>query len=96
MTCMREKIARAMYDATPFKNTEGEYDQQSPEYQRMCLLRADAALGALTEPTNGMELAGGLKYEGMWFEDDGTFTGVIFTDMGTVFRAMIQAARDGA
>lgn len=42
-----ERVARALYDATPFKETAGGYDQQSDTYKRMCELLARAALSAL-------------------------------------------------
>lgn len=54
---MREKIARALYEATPFNLTEGPYERQSDLYKRNCLLLADAALYALMEPTEGMRNA---------------------------------------
>lgn len=51
---MIERVARAMYDATPFKETEGGYDEQSETYRRMCELLARAAIEAMREPTDAM------------------------------------------
>lgn len=82
MTSMREKIARSLYEATPFKETEGGYDRQSPAYQRMCLLLADAVLDALMAPTEGMVEA--------MDEHSGTIA------PECAYQAGIQAARDGA
>jgi len=99
MTSMREKIARAIctYMEAGFPTrVQMEWGELSAPARAAMFARADAVLDALMEPTSGMELAGGLKYEAMWFENDDAFTGVIFTDMGAIFRAMIQAARDGA
>lgn len=44
------------------------------------------------EPTDEMKLVGGLKCESMMFENDEDYTGVIFSDMGFVYRSMIAAA----
>lgn len=55
---------------------------------------AIAVLNELLSPTNAMNIAGGLKAEALMFEDDPEFTGVIFTDMGAVFKTMIKAALD--
>jgi len=44
------------------------------------------------EPTNDMEVAGGLKCEKIMFEGDLEANGVIFHDMGLVYREMIAAA----
>lgn len=51
--------------------------------------KARAAIEALREPSPQMCVAGGQKCEAMLFEGEGT--GVIFTDMGTVFTTMIDA-----
>lgn len=51
---MTERVARAMYDATPFKETEGGYDAQSETYRSMCELLARAAIEAMREPTDAM------------------------------------------
>lgn len=55
---------------------------------------AIAVLNELLTPNNYMQVAGGLKAEALMFEGDPEFTGVIFKDMGTVFRTMVQAALD--
>lgn len=49
---MVERVATALYDATPFKETEGGLDVQSDTYQRMCRLLARAAIQAMREPTD--------------------------------------------
>lgn len=51
---MVEKVARAIYEATPFPNTEGPYEAQTDEYRRMCKVLARAAIEALREPTEEM------------------------------------------
>ncbi len=50
MIKMIERVARAMYDATPFKETEGGYDEQSETYRRMCEVLARAAIETMREP----------------------------------------------
>lgn len=54
--------------------------------------QARSVLATLRDPTDAMKVAGGLKCEAMMFEGDPDFTGVIFNDMGVVFRTMIDAA----
>lgn len=53
---------------------------------------ARIAVEAMREPTESMQVAGGLKAEAIMFEGDKDGTGVVFTDMGHVYRAMIRAA----
>lgn len=50
---MIERVARAMFNATPFKDA-GAWDDQSDTYRRMCRLLARAAIEAMREPTAGM------------------------------------------
>jgi hypothetical protein len=54
-------------------------------------LEASGMVMVPREPTQDMELAGGLKCEGLMFEGDPDYTGVIFKDMGTVYKTMIAA-----
>jgi hypothetical protein len=49
MTDIIDQIARAMFDATPFKETAGPYEDQSGTYQRMCRLLARAAYDVVRE-----------------------------------------------
>lgn len=51
---MVERVAKALYEATPFKETEGGYDAQSDLYRRSCRLLARAAIEAMREPTDAM------------------------------------------
>lgn len=90
MSEMVERVARALYEATPFKQTAGGFEEQSDVYQRMCMVLARAAVAAMREPTQSMMVAGGLKAETLMFED--ASTGVIFKDMGEVFTVMLDAA----
>ena len=53
-TEMVERVARALYAATPFKQAEGGYHEQSDVYRRSCLLLARAAIEAMREPTEAM------------------------------------------
>lgn len=55
---MIERVARAIYEVSPFRDTAGEYDEQSEIYRRMCRLFAVAAIEAMREPTDGMIEAG--------------------------------------
>lgn len=50
MTPMLEKIARAIYDAAPFRSAEGAWEDQTDEYRRLCAVYARAALLAMREP----------------------------------------------
>lgn len=51
---MVERVARAIYEASPFRDTAGEYDDQSEIYRRMCRLFARAAIEAMRTPTIAM------------------------------------------
>lgn len=51
---MVERVARAIYEVSPFRDTAGEYDEQSEIYRRMCRLFAVAAIEAMREPTERM------------------------------------------
>lgn len=51
---MIETVARALYDATPFKQTAGGFEEQSDVYQRMCMVLARAAIEAMRVPTEAM------------------------------------------
>jgi hypothetical protein len=55
-------------------------------------LEASGMVMVPREPTEEMELAGGFKCEGLMFEGDPDYTGVIFKDMGTVYKKMIAVA----
>ncbi|TDR28919.1 hypothetical protein [Aquamicrobium defluvii] len=54
MSEMVERVAKAIYEASPFKMTEGPYDRQSDLYKRNCRLLARAAIEAMREPTDAM------------------------------------------
>lgn len=45
----REMVARALFDATPFRNSVGPFEEQSETYQRMCRLLAHAAISKLRD-----------------------------------------------
>ncbi|KAA3518871.1 hypothetical protein DXT89_26745 [Agrobacterium vitis] len=51
---MIERVARALYDASPYRDNEGSYDEQSPMYKSFCLALASAAIEAMREPTEAM------------------------------------------
>lgn len=51
---MIERVAKAIYEASPFKMTEGPYERQSDLYKRNCRLLARAAIKAMREPTDAM------------------------------------------
>lgn len=96
-TEMVERVARAMceddganWNASDFGDTaNGEEPEDQREYW---LAKARAAIEAMRQPTDAMQVAGGLKCESILFEDNDEGTGVIFKDMGIVFMTMIDAA----
>lgn len=106
-TEMVERCARAIcnrrlpkpaYDADAFDNLKTWCE---PGLERWEESQADldgfyadarAVLEALRDPTPEMEYVGGTKCENMMFGGDEEYTGVIFKDMGVVFRTMIDAA----
>ena len=100
MTGMVEKVAKAIAKAAVEQNPMLQYfddngvgyfdDYDNKNYD--CIAIARAAIEAMMEPDDLMKLAGGFKAEAMMFEGDEDGTGVIFNDMGHVYRAMIQAA----
>lgn len=51
---MIERVARAMYEASPFRETAGAYEDQSEIYRRTCRLFARAVIEAMREPTEAM------------------------------------------
>lgn len=63
-----------------------------PSYRDDFVKDARAAIEAMRQPTQTMEYAGGIKCEEMMFGGDADYTGVIFKDMGTVWRTMADAA----
>lgn len=81
---MVTRVAKALYEATPFKGTEGGYDEQSEVYRRSCLLLARAAIEAMRQQTPAMDHAGYEAYPGSLIKD-----GVDHLD---IYRAMIDAA----
>ena len=44
-----EKAARALFDASPFRDTEGPYEAQSDSYQELCMTYARAVLMAVRD-----------------------------------------------
>lgn len=100
MTSKIEEVARAIYDEqrehegvsiTWEEAISGEFE--FPNYflrVLRCRAEARAAIKAMREPTEAMMGVGGLKCETLMFDGEGS--GVIFTDMGVVFAAMIEAA----
>jgi hypothetical protein len=57
-TEMVERVARALYAVTPFKQTEGGYDEQSDVYRRSCILLARAAIEAMRVVPQDADAAG--------------------------------------
>lgn len=53
MSEMVARVAKAMFNATPFKS-EGSYEEQTPTYRRLCEVMARAAIVAMREPTAAM------------------------------------------
>lgn len=51
---MIERVAKAIYEASPFKMTEGPYERQSDLHKRNCRLLARAAIEAMRDPTDAM------------------------------------------
>lgn len=108
MSTMIEKVARAMakqngddYGHLPLDKTDwtagrgmfgGRFRELAEPMQVDYDEMARAAIEAMMEPTDSMKLDGGFKCEAIMFEDDPDGTGVIFNDMGHVYRVMIQAA----
>jgi hypothetical protein len=52
MSEMVERVAQAIFDATPFRSSEGSYGEQTELYRRMCEHLAIAAVKAMREPTD--------------------------------------------
>ena len=52
---MIERVAVALYEATPFKETEGDFHEQSDLYQRCSRVLARAAIEAMREPAGAMQ-----------------------------------------
>lgn len=105
MNTMIEKVARALTETQIrsanelFKlsdprrvRTEDQIIASIDASWRMNEKDARAAIGAMSEPDDSMKLAGGLKLEAIMFEGDPDGTGMIFTDVGHVYRAMVQAS----
>lgn len=69
-----------------------KYALEQMESAIKAYLQASGLVLVPREPTMEMELAGGLKCEGLMFEGDPEYTGVIFKDMGTVYKTMLNAA----
>lgn len=44
-----DRVAKALFEATPFRSTEGPYDAQTESYRRMCRALAAAAIRAMRE-----------------------------------------------
>lgn len=78
---MVERVCRALA-----KHDNPKHENWWPSYES----RARVAIEAMREPTEAMEVAGGLKCEALMFEGDGS--GIIFKDMGHVYRSMLAAA----
>jgi len=106
MIGMIERVARAIEPETfrrqdiaiKFLASAGREWEGSPEQETHrvkigeALARARAAIEAMKEPTDAMKLAGGFKCEAIMFEDDPDGTGVVFNDMGHVYKAMVKVA----
>ncbi|MFD1945027.1 hypothetical protein [Paradevosia shaoguanensis] len=88
---MREKIARKAY--VVLHGAKAPEDMSAPYASASKIGKAyevaDAVLDALMEPTDGMKLAGSAASE---FTPDE----VRPSTAATIFRAMMQAAREGA
>lgn len=82
MEALVEKVARAIFDAAPFRD-KAEWNDQTAQYQRLTRVYARAAITAtlegLMEPTEGMVKAG------LTIDPEGLIIGS--------FRAMLSAAK---
>lgn len=54
MSEMIERVARALYGASPFRSEAGPYEAQTPAYRQVCEALARAAIHAMREPTEAM------------------------------------------
>lgn len=88
MSEMLERVARAMHTAC-LRYYSGEFKPSDDPLETHRFLTA-AAFKEMREPTASMELAGGMKCEAMMFEGEHDGTGVVFKDMGHVWRAMVD------
>lgn len=84
MSEMVERVAKELYEATPFKQTAGGFEEQSDVYQRMCTVLARTAIAAMREPTAKM-VGAGCDEEKVGYAPDGA-------PAEYVWRAMIDAA----
>lgn len=74
---MVERVARAIYEASPFRDTAGEYDEQSEIYRRMCRLFAVAAIESMREPSTRQLAAA----QTAWLNDPERKSSTIYTAM---------------
>lgn len=93
---MVERVAKAIYatwaQETGITETWEDVVRVGHSIVHLATKEAKAAIETMREPTEGMMLAGGLKMEGMIFENDEDYTGVIFKDTAIVYSTMLDAA----
>lgn len=93
---MVERVARAIYASHAFNDNHDSpdpgFDGLTEGWRNVMYANARAAIEAMRAPTEVMKYVGGTKCEDMLFGGDADYTGIIFTDMGTVFRTMIDVA----
>lgn len=82
-TEMELRVARAMFEASMFKDA-GPWEAQSSEYRRLAIVQARAAIRAMREPTDEMEVAGSEE----WMCSTATYE----DRSGLNWRAMIDTA----
>lgn len=80
------------YVAAEKRELLGTWEMVREEKKEVWRAVTRAVLECLRTPTPEMEYVGGTKLENMMFGGDEEYTGVIFTDVGVVFRDMIDAA----
>ncbi|RYY67735.1 MAG: hypothetical protein EOO12_00315 [Chitinophagaceae bacterium] len=91
---MVERVARALAKiryAHVGSDSEDRLVRGTPNWE-FCVQDARAAIEAMREPTERMKYVGGTKCEDMMFGGDPDYTGIIFTDMGTVYTTMLSEA----
>lgn len=101
-----ERVARAIFDVSPFRESAGHYEAQSEEYRRLCRVYARAAIAAMRPADEAMKAAGLLAFvqnvpKGAFLQAQekgftrGFGVGQVThssREIGTAFDAMIDAA----
>ena len=95
---MVERVARAIWAARRKRGLVlggpdiGDWEDENETLHENVRREAVAAIKAMEEPTEEMKYVGGTLCEDMMFGGEPPYTGIIFEDMGSVFKAMISTA----